>query len=177
MAWVTAGMYGSELIDRLVVIGLPHLGISSTNMSGSQYVKSLYMMTFQAPWLPEKTFTMGNASMMRKAFVEAPMGIRNAGVLGAACQHCHQKQQQCAIHELSRSCLPVEPLVGSLYEQRSCYNIQSLTSLPAGAFTEQDLAWYRQAFCQPGAATATFNYYRALVRWQLFADRDDPAWR
>lgn len=47
VAWVTAGMYGSELIDRLVVIGLPHLGISSTNMSGSQYVKSLYMLTFQ----------------------------------------------------------------------------------------------------------------------------------
>lgn len=40
----------------------------------------------QAPWLPEKTFTMGNASIMRKAFVDAPMGIRNAGVLaGAAC--------------------------------------------------------------------------------------------
>lgn len=46
-----------------------------------------------------------------------------------------------------------------------------------GAFTDQDLAWFRSSFCQPGAATATINYYRALVRWQLFADRDDPAWR
>lgn len=124
VAWVTAGMYGSELIDRLIVIGLPHLGISSTNMNNAQYVRSLYMLTFQAPWLPEKTFTIGNASIMSKAFVDSPMGVRNAG-----------------------------------------------------AFTDQDLSWYRQAFCQPGAATATLNYYRALVRWQLFADRDDPAWR
>jgi pimeloyl-ACP methyl ester carboxylesterase len=47
VAWVTAGMYGSELIDRLIVIGLPHLGISSTNMNNAQYVRSLYMLTFQ----------------------------------------------------------------------------------------------------------------------------------
>lgn len=46
----------------------------------------------------------------------------------------------------------------------------------SGAFTEQDLDWLRQAWCQPGAATGALNYYRALVWWQLFADRDDPAW-
>lgn len=48
VAWATAGLYGQELVERLIVMGLPHLGISSTNMSGRQYMKSLYIMTFQA---------------------------------------------------------------------------------------------------------------------------------
>jgi pimeloyl-ACP methyl ester carboxylesterase len=47
VAWVTAGMYGSDLIKQLIVLGLPHLGISSTNMNTSQYLKSSYIMTFQ----------------------------------------------------------------------------------------------------------------------------------
>lgn len=47
VAWATAGMYGSDLIKQLIVLGLPHLGISSTNMNPSQYTKSLYIMTFQ----------------------------------------------------------------------------------------------------------------------------------
>lgn len=47
VAWVTAGMYGRDLVKQLIVMGLPHLGISSTNMSGQQYMKSLYIMSFQ----------------------------------------------------------------------------------------------------------------------------------
>lgn len=82
------------------------------------------MCWMQAPYLPERVFTIGNAKMMYKAFVESPMGVRNTGVI-----------------------------------------------------TDQDVDWYRAAFCQPGAANATLNYYRGLVRWQLFGDKDGPVWR
>lgn len=40
-------MYGQELVKQLIVLGCPHLGVTSTNMSGQQYLKSLYMMSFQ----------------------------------------------------------------------------------------------------------------------------------
>ena len=33
-----------------------------------------------------------------------------------------------------------------------------------GAFSEADIAHYKQAIAQPGALTATINYYRALFR-------------
>jgi hypothetical protein len=84
----------------------------------------LFDVCLQAPWLPEKLFTAGNAKVMHKAFVEAPMGIKNAG-----------------------------------------------------AFSEEDVDWFRASFCQPGAAHSTFNYYRAFVRWQLFGDTNGPVWR
>jgi hypothetical protein len=46
----------------------------------------------------------------------------------------------------------------------------------AGALREQDVDWFRAAFCQPGAATATLNYYRAFIRFQTVSDKDDPIW-
>jgi hypothetical protein len=82
------------------------------------------MCAVQAPYLPEKVFTLGNANVMYKAFLTAPMGVKNTA-----------------------------------------------------AITDQDIDWYRASFCQPGAATATFNYYRGLVRWQLWGDSKGPAWR
>jgi pimeloyl-ACP methyl ester carboxylesterase len=36
-----------------------------------------------------------------------------------------------------------------------------------GAFTAEDIAAYRAAIAQPGALTATINYYRALFRRNL----------
>jgi pimeloyl-ACP methyl ester carboxylesterase len=47
VAWVTAGMYGADLVEKLIVLGLPHVGISSTNMVPQQYLRSLYIMSFQ----------------------------------------------------------------------------------------------------------------------------------
>lgn len=57
VAWVTAGMFGQELVKQLIVMGLPHMGISSTNMGWQQSIKSLYMLNFQV-----RCF-MGNASL------------------------------------------------------------------------------------------------------------------
>ena len=38
-----------------------------------------------------------------------------------------------------------------------------------GAFDEADIAHYKQAISQPGALTATINYYRALIRLNPFS--------
>lgn len=84
----------------------------------------LLLCCAQAPYIPEKSLTCGNASVMTKVFLEGDLGIKNKG-----------------------------------------------------AFTDEDMQWFRHSFCQPGAATAALNYYRALIRWQLFADSNDPAWR
>lgn len=46
VAWVTAGMYGKELINKLIICGAVHFGIMATNMHVGQYLKSLYVMSF-----------------------------------------------------------------------------------------------------------------------------------
>lgn len=45
------------------------------------------------------------------------------------------------------------------------------TSVRKGTFTDEDLARYRAALTQPGAATAAINYYRAVVRDFFGAER------
>ena len=46
------------------------------------------------------------------------------------------------------------------------------TSFRPGAFTDADLAVYREALTQPGALTSSLNYYRANVFRSLFARKD-----
>lgn len=48
VAWVVAGLYGSDLLERLVVLALPHTGIAMTNLSAAQRQRSMYMLLFQA---------------------------------------------------------------------------------------------------------------------------------
>lgn len=45
--------------------------------------------------------------------------------------------------------------------------LRFLQSQAPGAFSEEDVAIYRQALTAPGAATAMLNYYRAAAREQL----------
>lgn len=52
---------------------------------------------------------------------------------------------------------------------------------PAGvrnksSMSQADIDWFRSAMCQPGAPTATLNYYRALMEWVTISDPKDPAW-
>ena len=44
-------------------------------------------------------------------------------------------------------------------------------SAPPTTFSEEDLARYAEAFCKPGAATATINWYRAAARHVLTRTR------
>lgn len=80
VAWTVAGTHGSRLIDRLVVIALPHFGVGVTNIDGAQRAKSSYVLQFQAPGLPEATLTAGGAEAAEKFFTEPPV-VRGAVVL------------------------------------------------------------------------------------------------
>jgi epoxide hydrolase 4 len=42
-------------------------------------------------------------------------------------------------------------------------------------FTEADARRYREAICQPGAATATLNYYRSMMRRTLSRRLEEPS--
>lgn len=44
---MVAGLHGSRLLDRLIVMGLPHLGVGLTNIDGAQRAKSSYVLQFQ----------------------------------------------------------------------------------------------------------------------------------
>ena len=46
-----------------------------------------------------------------------------------------------------------------------------------GIMTDDDVAWFRAAITKPGAATATLNYYRALVDFTTNSKGDEPAWK
>jgi hypothetical protein len=67
--------------------------------------------------------------------------------------HHHHATQAPLIPELSLLANNAD-LVGKLFSEppAGCRNSDALSS--------QDLAWFRQAFCQTGAATAALNYYR-----------------
>lgn len=73
VAWAVAGLHGSKLIDSLVVLALPHLGVGLTNVDGEQRARSSYVLQFQAPALPEATLLAGGAEAMERFFVQPPV--------------------------------------------------------------------------------------------------------
>ncbi|GBF91592.1 epoxide hydrolase [Raphidocelis subcapitata] len=81
VAWTVAGMYGTDLLDRLIVMGLPHLGVGLTNMDWAQMQRSSYILLFQAPALPEAMLTADGAAMMDASFVDGPFALQNPGAM------------------------------------------------------------------------------------------------
>ncbi len=47
VAWMVAGRWGADLLNGLVVLGCPHLGVAGTNRSAEQSKRSAYMMAHQ----------------------------------------------------------------------------------------------------------------------------------
>ncbi|WIA08213.1 hypothetical protein OEZ85_007662 [Tetradesmus obliquus] len=77
VAWVVAGMYGRQLVDKLIVMGLPHAGVSMVNTTMAQRKRQLYILLFQARWLAEKYISADNAAMLDGAFRSSPAGLKN----------------------------------------------------------------------------------------------------
>lgn len=42
-----------EMVDRLVCMAGPHMGLTHSNITFKQQCKSWYILYFQCPWLPE----------------------------------------------------------------------------------------------------------------------------
>eukprot|EP00879_Flechtneria_rotunda_P025013 GHRR01026542.1.p1 GENE.GHRR01026542.1~~GHRR01026542.1.p1 ORF type:complete len:202 (+),score=76.54 GHRR01026542.1:862-1467(+) len=85
VAWAVAGLYGRNLVDKLVVMGLPHLGVAMTNYTKQQYMRQLYMLLFQAPGLPEVILTANNAASMQDIFFHGKTsGVKNKAAMSPA---------------------------------------------------------------------------------------------
>ncbi len=68
VAWATANSR-PELLDRLVVMNLPHPALFAQGLrSPSQLLRSSYMVFFQLPLLPELALTMNNAALVAQIF-------------------------------------------------------------------------------------------------------------
>ncbi|KAI8466905.1 MAG: alpha/beta hydrolase fold protein [Monoraphidium minutum] len=81
VAWVVSGMYGPALVERLIIMGLPHTGLGFTNFELAQAAKSSYILQFQAPWLPEASLTVDGAASMDGLFLRQPAGVVNSGAM------------------------------------------------------------------------------------------------
>lgn len=67
-AWTFAGMYPA-LLDRLVILNAPHMKIFSQKVwRSSQMLRSLYVLFFCLPWVPERSLAHANFSLVRHIF-------------------------------------------------------------------------------------------------------------
>jgi epoxide hydrolase 4 len=108
VAWKMAIQH-PEKLHRLGIINVPHPAVIKRFLQRDleQIRRSLYVLFFQLPWLPEIILRAGNWRV-------AASGLRRSG------RHY--------------------------------------------AFTDEDIAKYKEAWSQPGAMTAMLNWYRAAVR-------------
>jgi pimeloyl-ACP methyl ester carboxylesterase len=109
VAWMLAIKH-PEKLHRLGVINVPHPAVVKRFLQRDleQIRRSLYVLFFQLPWLPEMILRAGNWHM-------AASGLRRSS------RH--------------------------------------------HAFTDEDIAKYKEAWSQPGAMPAMLNWYRAAVRY------------
>jgi pimeloyl-ACP methyl ester carboxylesterase len=84
VAWATAGMHGSKLFDRLIVMALPHTGVALTNVDSEQRKRSSYILLFQARGLAEALLTADDGAAMDACFRTGPAAVRNKGALTEA---------------------------------------------------------------------------------------------
>ncbi len=109
VAWMLAIKH-PEKLHRLGIINVPHPAVAKRFLQRDfeQIRRSLYVLFFQLPWLPEMILRAGNWHM-------AASGLRRSSR-----QH---------------------------------------------AFTDEDIAKYKEAWSQPGAMPAMLNWYRAAARY------------
>jgi pimeloyl-ACP methyl ester carboxylesterase len=68
VAWNVAYTY-PELVDRLIVLNLPHPAKLADGLkTPQQLLRSSYMFFFQLPWLPEFVLQAGNYQLLEQAF-------------------------------------------------------------------------------------------------------------
>lgn len=68
VAWGTA-VYHPAVVERLVIMNSPHPGVMAEELSRNprQLRRSLYMLFFQLPWIPEWNLTRNGAAQVARA--------------------------------------------------------------------------------------------------------------
>ena len=72
VAWAAALTHARPQIERLVVMNLPHPQKFAENLRGNwrQRIRSLYILFFQIPGLPERLLTRNNAQFVANVFAQ-----------------------------------------------------------------------------------------------------------
>jgi pimeloyl-ACP methyl ester carboxylesterase len=73
LAWTFAGLY-PMLLDRLVIMNAPHMAIYSSQVwRSSQLLRSLYVLLFQLPALPEAVLAAHDYRIVRQMLARMPL--------------------------------------------------------------------------------------------------------
>ncbi|BDA47881.1 Epoxide hydrolase 4 [Coccomyxa sp. Obi] len=80
VAWHTAALY-PEVVERLIVMALPHPIAWKDNMDLDQARRSWYILFFQAPWLPEFLALAADVALIEGAFRSGAVAPRNKGAV------------------------------------------------------------------------------------------------
>ncbi|CAF4136746.1 unnamed protein product [Adineta steineri] len=76
IAWVVPMLY-PNLIDKLIILNVPHSGAYRDSLSVKQLRKSWYMFFFQVPFIPELLFQSNDFVRFEELFWARPMGLIN----------------------------------------------------------------------------------------------------
>ena len=80
VGWSLAGLLDSQgRLDKLIIVNGPHLGSYFAQAGVAQYLKSLYIAIFNAPWLPEAWLKAGEGTFIDYMFLGKGMGVRRRG--------------------------------------------------------------------------------------------------
>jgi epoxide hydrolase 4 len=154
VAWAAAALHSVSQggpIERMVVMALPPLALYGANLSAQQCLRSLYVLRFQLPWLPEATLFQDDSAAVGLVFSAPGIG-------------CVTLEAEAEARDKAAA---AEAAAGGGKGGRAAAIDASAPPPPPLRMSDADVAVYRHAFSQPGRAAAALNYYRALVRWTL----------
>lgn len=77
IAWAFAAAH-PEMVSRLCVIAAPHPASFAPNIGWIQAWRSLYVILFQMPWLPELYISAAGGAAIDELFFGRAMGVRRA---------------------------------------------------------------------------------------------------
>jgi epoxide hydrolase 4 len=83
VAWAAAHLH-RDVFGRLIILALPPIQLASANFTLSQSLKSLYILRFQFPWLPEATLLEDDARVVGEVFSAPGIGCVSEGAVTEA---------------------------------------------------------------------------------------------
>jgi len=76
VSWVTAMLY-PHLVDKLIIMNVPHPTAYRDNLSLTQLRRSWYIFFYQVPFIPEMLLQSNDIEIFARIFCEKPMGMIN----------------------------------------------------------------------------------------------------
>ncbi|CAF2891059.1 unnamed protein product [Rotaria sp. Silwood2] len=76
VSWACAMLY-PNLIDKLIIMNVPHPAAYRDNISLKQLRRSWYMFFYQIPFIPELLFASDDFATFKRIFYTKPMGLIN----------------------------------------------------------------------------------------------------